>query len=92
MAAFQAYAGAYGHAGQLYDWKCYATARVYEVRQGEHAPLPQAPQGRVWVSAAADGRGGPPVACLLDGTATEFSHILLQIRPRQLPLPALASA
>ena len=73
MSAFQAYSGAYEFAGSSYGWRCYATARVYEVRQNRHAPLPSAPQGRKWVApprAAYD----PDVACLVDAAVEEFSR------------------
>jgi len=78
MSAFQAYAGAYEFAGDSYGWRCYATARVYEVRQKRHAPLPSAPEGRKWVAPPREAYE-PDVACLVDASVQEFSQILLQV-------------
>jgi hypothetical protein len=85
MSAFQAYAGAYEHDGQLVDWRCYATTRVHAVRRRDHAPLPNAPAGRKWLWQSPL-RQEPEVGWLVDETAGDFSHILLQIQVR----PALS--
>lgn len=91
MSAFQAYAGAYEFAGRFYGWRCYATARVYEVRQKRHAPLPSAPRGRKWVGPSREACEAD-VACLVDETVEEFSQILLQVapEPRTEPIEAVA--
>lgn len=87
MSAFQAYTGAYGHDEQLFRWSCYATSRVYEVRSFEHLPLPDAPQGRKWVTLAHD--RDPAAAWLVDDATADFSQILLQIGS---PRPARSGA
>lgn len=84
MSAFQAYAGAYEFEGGAYAWRCYATARIHEVRRREHGPLPRPPHGRKWVSAAdlsPARHAAPEVSCLVDETVEEFSQILLQVQP-----------
>ena len=95
MSAFQSYAGAYDFDGGEFAWRCYSTARVYEVRLGDHAPLPNAPAGQKWVLAERT-RNAPDVVCLVDETVSEFSQILLQVEamPRlgSPVLQALASA
>jgi hypothetical protein len=78
MSAFQAYSGAYEFAGISYGWRCYATARVYEVRQKRHSPLPSAASGRKWVAPPREAYE-PDVACLVDASVEEFSQILLQV-------------
>lgn len=86
MSAFQAYAGAYEFDGGAYAWRCYATARIHEVRRREHGPPPPPPQGRKWVAPArqslASGDKAPDVSCLVDETVDEFSQILLQVQPQ----------
>lgn len=95
MSAFQSYSGAYEFGGGDFAWRCYATARIYDVRRSEHAPLPSAPQGRKWLVAERT-RHAPDVCCLVDDAVNEFSHILLQVEmmPRLCPesRPAVASA
>jgi len=91
MSAFQAYSGAYEFAGSSYGWRCYATARVYEVRQKRHAPLPSAPQGRKWVAPPREAYE-PDVACLVDATVEEFSQILLQVESGRRTEVASAAA
>jgi hypothetical protein len=81
MSAFQPYAGAYEFDGGEFAWRCYATARVYEVRLGEHAPFPSAPRGRKWVLPERQHKE-PDVVCLVDESVGEFSRILLQVEPR----------
>jgi len=81
MSAFQAYAGAYEFDGGAFSWRCYATARVYEVRQRGHAPLPRAPHGRKWVAPVQQAYE-QAVECLVDDTVEEFSQILLQVEAR----------
>lgn len=80
MSAFQAYAGAYEFDGGAFGWRCYATARVYEIRSGEHAPFPKPPQGRKWVAPPRQDYE-PDVSCLVDEAVEEFSQILLQVQP-----------
>jgi len=95
MSAFQSYAGAYEFDGGDFAWRCYATARVYEVRRSEHAPFPHAPVGRKWVLAERQ-HGGADVACLVDEAIGEFSQILMQVAAmptaRANAEPALATA
>jgi len=79
MSAFQAYAGAYEHEGGAFAWRCYATARVHEIRRREHGPLPSPPAGRKWVSPTRQGHE-QDVSCLVDETVEEFSQILLQVQ------------
>lgn len=81
MSAFQAYAGAYEHEGGAFAWRCYATARIHEIRRREHGPLPRPPQGRTWLTPASQGRQSEQdVSCLVDETVEEFSQILLQVQ------------
>lgn len=82
MSAFQAYAGAYEFEGGAFAWRCYATARIHEIRRREHGPPPPPPQGRKWVSPACQGFE-QDVSCLVDETVEEFSQILLQIQAAQ---------
>ena len=91
MSAFQAYSGAYEFAGSSYGWRCYATARVYEVRQTGHAPLPCAPQGHKWMAPPRKAYE-PDVACLVDATVEEFSQILLQVEAERRPEAETAAA
>jgi hypothetical protein len=97
MSAFQAYAGLYEAGGVLYQWRCYATARVYEIRESAHGPLPPPPAGKKWC-AQIEGRCAPPgLRWLVDHATDEFSQILVQIQPeprratgRAAPGPALS--
>lgn len=95
MSAFQSYAGAYEFDGGDFAWRCYSTARVYEVRRSEHAPFPCPPTGRKWVLPERS-RHAPDVVCLVDEAVEEFSQILLQVEatPRigQQARQAMASA
>jgi hypothetical protein len=84
MSAFQAYAGAYEHQGASYSWRCYATARVYEIRHSDHGPFPKAPNGRKWI-APEQRTYDQLVGCLVDEGVEEFSQILLQVDPRPQP-------
>jgi hypothetical protein len=84
MSAFQPYAGAYEFDGGAYGWRCYATARVYEIRSGAHAPFPRPPQGRKWVAAPRK-TYEPDAVCLVDEAVEEFSQILLQVQPDLQP-------
>ncbi len=79
MSAFQAYAGDYEFAGDAFNWRCYATARVYEIRRVDHAPFPKAPRGRKWISPAQQDYE-QPVGCLVDESVNDFSQILLQVQ------------
>jgi len=93
MSAFQAYAGAYEHEGDLFRWRCYATTRVHDLRRTDHCPLPPAPEGRTWMLQKPD-RKAAAVAWLVDQSVTEFSQILLQVEPAAEPArgePAAAS-
>jgi hypothetical protein len=89
MSAFQPYTGAYEFAGSAFGWRCYATARVYEVRQSGHGPFPEAPQGRKWLSAPRPNYE-PAVICLVDATVADFTQILLQVQPLSQPAPRAA--
>jgi hypothetical protein len=81
MSAFQSYAGAYEVEGAHYSWCCYATARVYEVREEAQGPLPAAPDGKKW-SRPIDSRSQrPSLSWLVDEATSEFSQILLQLAP-----------
>jgi hypothetical protein len=82
MSAYQSYTGAYEHEGGAFAWRCYATARIHEIRRREHGPLPRPPQGRKWVS---PGRQAyqQDVSCLVDEAVEEFSQILLQVQATQ---------
>ncbi|CAN7398554.1 hypothetical protein LJR219_002476 [Phenylobacterium sp. LjRoot219] len=85
MSAFQAYAGAYEFDGGAYAWRCYATARIHEIRRREHGPPPPPPTGRKWVAPARQGpdcSNGQDVSCLVDEAVDEFSQILLQVQPQ----------
>jgi hypothetical protein len=82
MSAFQAYGGSYDYDGRSFTWRCYATARVYEVRMSDHAPLPPAPRGKKWVSRARH-NGDADFGWLIDTGTDEFSHILLQVEPQR---------
>ena len=81
MSAFQAYTGAYEINGEAYDWRCYATARVYEIRRSEHGPVPAAPTGRKWISPVQQ-RCEHAVNCLVDASVEDYSQILLQVQPK----------
>jgi len=91
MSAFHAYAGAYEYCGQSFSWRCYATVRVHEVRRQEHSPFPTAPPGRKWLWHSPL-HHEPDVGWLVDETAEEFSHILLQINPDVAASPRMAEA
>ncbi len=83
MSAFQAYAGAYEFGGASYNWRCYATARVYDARKQEHGPFPPAPQGRKWI-AVSDGRATDlALSWLIDEDTADFSQILVQVEPEK---------
>lgn len=84
MSAFQAYAGAYEFAGSSYAWRCYATARVHEVRPSEHGPFPEAPAGRKWLTTPRQNYE-PAAGFLVDATVEDFSQILLQVQPQYQP-------
>ena len=88
MSAFQCYAGAYEFGGGDFAWRCYATARVYDVRRSEHAPFPGPPSGCKWVLPAPRNHA-PDVACLVDEAVEDFSQILLQVEPRAEVSPQL---
>jgi hypothetical protein len=78
MSAFQAYAGAYESGGTFFNWRCYATARVHEVRTFDHGSLPDAPNGKRWVRKSRR-EGEPELAWLIDEATSDFSQILLQV-------------
>lgn len=79
MSAFQAYTGAYEINGDAFNWRCYATARVYDIRRTEHGPFPEAPTGRKWISPLQQDHK-QVVGCLVDATVEDFSQILLQVQ------------
>ena len=78
MSAFLAYGGAYEFGGRQYRWRCYATARVYEIRKQEHGPSPQTPEGLRWISPQRR-RGDPEVLWLMDEDSDDFSQMLVQV-------------
>lgn len=84
MSAFQAYTGAYDFAGSSYGWRCYATTRVYQIRESGHGPFPQAPTGRKWLIQPRQNYE-PAVGCLVDEIVEDFSQILLQVQPHAQP-------
>lgn len=88
MSAFQAYAGDYECDGAAFSWRCYATARVYEIRRADQAPFPRAPKGRKWISPERQDYE-QQVGCLVDDDVTDFSQILLQV---QAASPSVARA
>ncbi len=81
MSAFLAYGGAYEFAGRQYSWRCYATARVHEVRKREHGPDPKAPRGLKWVTTQVR-HGEPEVIWLMDDGIDDFSQMLVQVEPQ----------
>lgn len=89
MSAFQAYAGGYESSGIFYNWRCYATARVHEVRTFDGGSLPEAPKGKRWVLKSRR-EGEAELAWLMDEATVDFSHILLQVDPQPAPSPAPA--
>jgi len=80
MSAFQPYAGVYEFHGQSFNWRCYATSRLHEVRRKDHEPLPPPPAGRKWI-APADASHDPGIVLLVDEDVSDISQILLQIGP-----------
>jgi hypothetical protein len=91
MPAFQAYAGDYEFDGKRFSWRCYATTRLYEIRSADHAPFPQAPQGRKWMSPVQQDYERT-VGCLVDEAVEDFSQILLQVSPKPAAVAAAALA
>ena len=88
MSAFQSYAGVYEFAGARFLWRCYATVRVYEVRNREHRPHPPAPAGKKWIWKEID-HHGREAGCLVDGQVTDFSQILLHVEPEPRRQPQI---
>jgi hypothetical protein len=84
MSAFQAYGGSYEHDGRRFSWRCYATARVYEVRLSEHLPAAPPPKGQKWIRRSRH-KGDAEFGWLIDASAVDFSHILLQVEPARWP-------
>ena len=82
MSAFSAYGGAYEFNGEQYDWRCYATARVHELRKVEHAPFAKPPAGKKWITVHGRKTSEPTLRMLLDEGATDISQMLVQIEPR----------
>ena len=80
MASFQHYAGVFEDDRDLFQWSCYATSRVYELRTFDDR-LPAPPRGRKWVRKAEHPDGRRPLALLVDAPVTEVSHILGQVAP-----------
>ncbi len=78
MAAFSPYSGAYKSEGREFNWRCYATTPVHDMRLVEHGGLDAAP-GRRWVEPQRRHAREPQVACLVDSEAGEFSQILTQV-------------
>lgn len=78
MSAFQPYAGSYEAGGVAYNWRCYATTRVHEVRSFEAQNVPRAPGGKRWIVKSRR-EGEPKLAWLVDETIVDFSHMLLQV-------------
>ncbi|MFC3070410.1 hypothetical protein [Phenylobacterium soli] len=77
MSAFAPYRGAYEADGQRYAWRCYATARIYEVRLADH-PLPPPPHGKAWLTAARH-PGDDRMHWLVDEGIDRFSQILCAV-------------
>jgi hypothetical protein len=82
MSAFSAYDGAYEFNGDQYSWRCYATARVHELRKGDHAPFPKPPAGKKWITVRGRRQSDQTLTLLLDESITDFSQMLVQIEPR----------
>jgi hypothetical protein len=80
MSAFTAYGGAYEYGGRPFIWRCYATARVVEVRAREHIPQAAPPRGLKWVRRGGR-KGDKQFAWLVDAPTGDFSHILLCVEP-----------
>jgi hypothetical protein len=81
MSAFQPYGGAVELDEATYQWSCYATRPIYEIRT-LNPDLPQPPKGRKWVARRQHGQSGDRVAMMVDAATTEFSHMLAQISRR----------
>ena len=79
MAAFAPYRGVYEFGGRSYAWRCYATARVYEVRLADHAPVSFTAQGKKW-TAARRYPGDEFFHWLIDAHVAEISQILCEVR------------
>lgn len=82
MSAFSAYDGAYEFDGAQYRWRCYATARVHEMRKGEHGPFSRPPKGKKWISVKGRRASDPTLNLLLDEGVTDFSQMLTQVERR----------
>ena len=80
MSSFQSYTGEYSSGGRRYRWRCYATARVYELRRADHVPLPPAPEGKAWAWRS-QREGEPQAAWLVDADLPQLSHMLVQFEP-----------
>lgn len=80
MSAFKAYGGAYEHEGRPFIWRCYATARVLEVRASAHIPKSKPPRGFKWVRRSRH-KGDEEFGWLVEAPTDGFSHILLQVEP-----------
>jgi hypothetical protein len=78
MAAFSPYSGAYVRDGREFNWRCYATTRVHDMRLVEHRSFDPVPGCR-WVEMETRHPRDPKVACLVDGGVGEFSQILTQV-------------
>lgn len=78
MPSFQSYAGTYQADGHRVRWRCYATARVYEVRPEPPENLPPPPIGRCWQVRPASS-AGPRFAWLVDAQDPDFSYMLLDV-------------
>jgi hypothetical protein len=80
VAAFQAYEGTYADDFGSFRWKCYATARVHEIRTFG-GPLPCPPEDRKWVRKSQYASGDHHLAVLVDASTDDFSQMLSQIHP-----------
>jgi hypothetical protein len=92
MSSFQPYAGSYEIDDVRYDWRCYATARLYDLRRPEHAAVPPASLGRAWIAAAEGPDDQQALYALVDEGADEVSLMLVQVRPRPVVEPVLRRA
>jgi hypothetical protein len=84
MSAFTAYAGAYEFDGRPFIWRCYATARVVEVRASDHIPRSPPPRGLKWVRRSRH-KGDVEFVWLVEAPTEDFSHILLRVEPGDRP-------
>ena len=88
MSSFQPYAGSYQVDEVRYDWRCYATTRLYDLRRPEHAAVVPASDGRTWAPAVEGPDPERRLFALVDEGADQFSLMLVQVRPHADPVAA----